>query len=276
LIRIGNLFSTSLSSLAKPQLFCLAAILVTGSAQRALGYTCKGWTTDAVLEAPQSILWAGSKVVPSASFAKISIDETVREAKQCRASINAQVVKAVIFTSNDDRESTLDPQKIPGLGFSGWSIQYQRYTPQPMISVLIVGNQVVARRLNASGKVDSQVEGHLGSLLDIVLEPHIENRGGDPRGKAIFFERATLPLALGVAQNLAHQIASIVSFPNFSVLIRNDSWFIDDPAFPVAYRFDSMSKEDQPVKPPVPVTYPDGLKATCTIRQPEAMKCVVR
>lgn len=243
--------------------FCLAALLATYPFRAALGYTCPGWTTDAVLEAPGSILWAGSKVLTQPQFEQFSLHEIISQAKVCRTAVNAQVLKVSVFTSGDDRDQTLNPQKIPGLGFGGWLAQYTNYQPQPMATVLIIGDQVIGRRLTANGMVEAPPDGPLGTLLDIVFRPHQKHTGGDPMGRAFFFERTHKVITQDLAKQLTSHITSKFSFPNVSVLIRNDSWFIDDLPFPVAYRFDTTSHEGRPLKPQAPKNYPQGSEATC-------------
>jgi len=210
-------------------------------------------------------------VVRDHDFDKQSLNDFISMAKACQdVEPRAQIFKLTIFNSAKDLATTLHSPRSPDLvGFGEWRERYQAYEPLPMASILIIGNAVVARKLNSNGRVDKKPDPPTWNfdLLDISVEESTtgeQGATGPQNGHVSVFVRSPRDLTPQLGESISQKLFP-ESVPNVRVLIRNDAWFVNAPFFPVAYRFDP--------KEAVPNEVPPGRTIKCDYKSDHQFNC---
>jgi hypothetical protein len=130
----------------------------------------------------------------------------------------------------------------------------------------MIGGLATIHRLNLDGSVERSPKAEpdaVFELLDISVTPARPDTSDLPEGYVSLFVRApsrnfSLP---DFGKTASSKLTFGIDFPNISVFIRADAWFIDNPAFPLAYPFDERTKAGKLVKPS-PDVYP-GVTVSC-------------
>ena len=205
-----------------------------------------------------SSCWTGSTILTPSNFS--DADRIMDEAKSRiqgkseefeRKGQVLRVAKFSIFGSEEDRARTLLGKGGFDLGFGEWRQQMAFFAQNPLpLSVTIkLGDTIWTRYYNPSNlKCRSSEKYHSGDKNDF--------RAGDNRFEildvAVFCGQADAqtdrirvyvmtrsPLDSFVGKKVAAKVREKIHGGNIEVLVRNDVWFIDDPTFPVYYRFGS-------------------------------------
>lgn len=224
--------------------------------------------------------WSGSRVGPEARVNNEPLRDVIREVQTCRAlHTDWEIVKFAIFSTEQDQNRFMHPSRGTHFSFDSWKAEYARINPRAMAMVLIVGNSVVARKLSSAGAPAAisgkfSPDGHfepdtplsttamgieISDVLDIIVRKRPDAIPGTPAGNVVVYAKAKMPLRHTPTDSFRRSLVSLlmdVKFPNVDVLISNDTWFINDPGFPIVYPFEP--------KRPAPQAPPDSTIVSCT------------
>jgi hypothetical protein len=210
--------------------------------------------------------WSGSEVNPA--LLEKGLPAVVAEAESCRqADPTRQILKLAVFSSAEDRNQFFNPSKATHFSFGEWLARYKQFHPKPLAMVSIIGDTEIARRLTGEGRIESSTKGPQVAgfeILDIAIRQHVPGTAGNPAGKVTLYARSHL-----TEEQVKNNWASVIEpshFPNVSMLIRSDAWFIRDPNFPIGYVFDET-------KPPLPDKYPSAQLALNCERHQGTRSC---
>jgi hypothetical protein len=169
-----------------------------------------------------------------------------------------RLIRISYFTNEDDMARTASGKGANPLTFEEWEHRYRRYAakPYPMADVFQIGDagalrfrggrgdQILSEPLPVRGLTKASpllIDWPRVGAFEI-LELLFHNDDEDGPADINCYARFT-PAAQNIVMErvhaawLANQLARQLGTPNVVASIRLDTWFIDEPDFPLAYRY---------------------------------------
>jgi hypothetical protein len=194
------------------------------------------------------------------------------------------LAKLIIATSEEDARS-MEVGKATHLAYQGWYPSYveQRRSSGPVAELITLGRKATLRIYWPPGKTSESVLGTGDALsfrtdnatfelLDFYvrrLASPVEGVAPDAQLFDLYFrgkvsDRSSLDAAAALTERLLLELGVRAGVTAY---IRDDTWFIDEPTFPVFYRFSG----DQPV--PSREEYYGRRQITCVIDHHLKVSC---
>jgi len=230
--------------------------------------------TGSKTEIGAATVFSGVALANAQQFSGLGLDMLMNMALSCQKNENATIVKLTIFqdadfSSIEAAREWIDPEKPTDVTFSEWLAQYQEVRPKPLAQVIVIGrgqNKIIVSRILRKGRpVEQMVEdsSHVLNSTDELLDLTVNGKV-DPEG--VLYIRRGNTLRVEDAEKLAKNLVKLIGTDRIMIRIRNDSWFIEDDSFPIAYPFDAKPQVHQGwglEKPTAPEASSLGGSITC-------------
>jgi hypothetical protein len=227
-------------------------------------------------------VWSGWLVKNQSDFLKESLQDWITLAKTCSEQLpDTEITKLQVFTSQKDADRTLIPPKSPHDDFAAWRRMYDVYQREPMAQVILFGKTVVTAYRVADDQhptefyQDSFRRSTEYEVVDITVQKYESGPLRDPDGHVTLFLKSNTRLSPNDASEIARGATNTIHFPNLSVEIRPDRWFIEALTFPIADRSQEVSDRNYYVKPPVPTSYSPSDRLVCHRQHGGGFSCLV-
>jgi len=216
--------------------------------------------------------------LPNESFTKTSIVELCKKfTREKKVSLS----KLILATTESDVLS-MRVQKATPTSYRSWYLQFvdeRDASVGPAAELIAVGTRATLRIQDRSKRVSTTVlgtgdalrfvaDGHVFNLLDFSgrnLAP-VEKVAPDGEIFEFYFSSGGTFTKDSVIA-LTKSIMRTLGLTGVTVEVRNDAWFIEEPTFPVYYRF---SPSDTP---PTAEAYCSGRQVTCVAGTTANIRC---
>jgi hypothetical protein len=234
------------------------------------------------------VLYQG--VSDTISFRAVAVDASVfsrsflegQARRFARETRGRRLAKLVIFTDENDAETTLFGKSRPNTGYASWLPQHQRSAKSalPVADVIVVNGVGTLRFRDQGGTIHSvklddrdplavAVGRESYRIVDVLFPRFLPWSVGNQGPEVCVYATTTSELGVDRGAEFTRAVSALFGTSRLLVSVRHDIWFIADGLFPYYFRLSEI------VDPPTYDEYYSSKELSCRTDSGPEPRCIV-